>query len=225
MSRGRHSQRSRLASALTGPGRHPSARRKVLIAVAAFSAAASLAGAFTFATFTTTTAASSSAASGTVVIALGGSNRLTVNASGLVPTDTIQRGVDLTNSGTQNLASITLSVAATASSLLDTDTTNGLQMLVDRCFPGAWTESGNGTTTPYTYTCGGSIQTVIASAPVVTNNASLSGSVTPTALTAGGTDHLRVTLTLPGTAPNTMQGLTSTLLYTFTGTQRSGASH
>jgi hypothetical protein len=179
---------------------------------------------FTFATFSSATSASSSAASGTVVIALGGSNRLSVNASGLVPNDTVQRGVDLTNTGTQGLASITLAVAATASSLLDTDITNGIQMLIDRCTV-AWTESGNGTTTPYTYTCGGTIQSVVPSAAVVNSNISLSGQVTPAALTAGGTDHLRVTLTLPSTAPNTMQGVTSTLLYTFTGTQRNGSSH
>ena len=159
-----------------------------------------------------------------MVIALGGSNRLTVNASGLVPTDTIQRGVDLSNTGTQNLVSLTLTVAATSSSLLDTDATNGLQMLIDRCTV-AWTEAGNGTTTPYTYTCSGSIQTVVLSAAVVGSNISLSSQVTPAALTAGGTDHLRVTLTLPSTAPNTMQGLTSTLQYTFTGTQRNGSAH
>jgi hypothetical protein len=43
-------------------------------------------------------------------------------------------------------------------------------------------------------------------------------------LAAGVTDHLRVTLTLPSTAPNTMQGLSSTLDYTFVGTQRAGTS-
>ena len=45
------------------------------------------------------------------------------------------------------------------------------------------------------------------------------------AATAGnGTDHLRLTLTLPTTAPNTMQGLTSTLTYEFVAVQRAGTN-
>ena len=224
MVRARYSQHSNVAGSLTAFGRPRSLQRKMVATLAALVAAAGMARLFTFATFTSATSSSSSAASGTVVIALGANNRLTVNASGLVPTDTIQRGVDLTNTGTQNLVSLTLTVAATASSLLDTDTVNGLQMLVDRCTV-AWTEAGNGTTTPYTYTCGGTIQTVVLSTPAVGSNISLSSQVTPAALTAGGTDHLRVTLTLPGTATNTMQGISSTLQYTFTGTQRNGSSH
>ena len=40
------------------------------------------------------------------------------------------------------------------------------------------------------------------------------------ALTAGSTDHLRVTLTLPSGAGNTLQNQSSTITYTFTGTQR-----
>jgi hypothetical protein len=45
------------------------------------------------------------------------------------------------------------------------------------------------------------------------------------ALTAAGSDHLRVTLTFPSTAGATFQGLTSTLTYSFTGTQRAGSAH
>ena len=43
-------------------------------------------------------------------------------------------------------------------------------------------------------------------------------------LTAGTTDHLRVTVTLPSTAGNTFQNLSSTVGYTFTGVQRAGTS-
>lgn len=60
---------------------------------------------------------------------------------------------------------------------------------------------------------------MLASTPVVGSNMTLSNL---SALTAGSTDHLRVTLTLPAAAPNSMQGLTSTIQYTFTGTQRAG---
>jgi hypothetical protein len=45
----------------------------------------------------------------------------------------VQRGFQLTNSGTQNLASVTLTTTASPSSLLDTDATNGLQLLIQAC--------------------------------------------------------------------------------------------
>ena len=45
------------------------------------------------------------------------------------------------------------------------------------------------------------------------------------ALTAGQTDHLRLTLTFPSTAGATFQGLTSVLSYSFLGTQRAGSAH
>jgi spore coat-associated protein N len=80
----------------------------------------------------------------------------------------------------------------------------------------AWTESGP----PYTYTCSGTTSSVLASAPVVGSNLALSNLT----LTAGSTDHLRVTVTLPGTAGNSFENLSSTIAYTFTGVQRAGTS-
>ena len=44
------------------------------------------------------------------------------------------------------------------------------------------------------------------------------------ALSAGGTDHLRIKLLLPSGAGNSFQGLSSTLGYVFTATQRAAAS-
>src|SRR3954452_23716121 len=162
--------------------------RKLLASVAVLGAAASIAGLGTFATFTSSTAASHTVSSGTVTIALGATgastNRLTVGASAIAPGDTIQRSVDLINSGSLDLASVTLTTNATTSSLLDTDATNGLQMVIDKCSV-AWTESGP----PYTYTCGGSTTSLVASRAVIGSGISL-GSLA--ALTAGGTDRLRV---------------------------------
>jgi hypothetical protein len=43
-------------------------------------------------------------------------------------------------------------------------------------------------------------------------------------VTAGGTDHLRATLTLPAAAGNTYQGKSSAVDFTFTGTQRSATA-
>jgi spore coat-associated protein N len=197
-------------------------RRKLLVSLAVISAAASIAGLGTFATFTSSTSASQTVSSGTVTIALGATgastNRLTVGASNIAPGDTIQRSVDLIDSGSIDLASITLTTNATTSSLLDTDATNGLQMVIDRC-SNAWTEGG--TAPAYTYTCSGSTSTVLASRAIVGTNLALSNL---TALTNGVTDHLRVTLTFPSAAPNSFQNQSSTIQYTFTGTQRAGTN-
>lgn len=197
-----------------------STAQKLLATVAVLGAAASIAGLGTYATFTSTTSQSHTVSSGTVTIALGATgaatNRLNIGASALAPGDTVQRSVDLTNSGSLDLASVTLTTTAPTSSLLDTDATNGLQMVIDKCSQ-AWTEAGP----PYTYTCGGSTSTVLASRAVIGSNLSLSNLG---ATTAGATDHLRVTLTLPGGADNSFQNKSSTISYAFTGTQRAAGS-
>ena len=197
-------------------------RRKLLVSLAIVAAAASIAGLGTFATFTSSTSASQSVSSGTVTIALGATgaatNRLTVGASNIAPGDTIQRSVDLINSGSIDLSGITLTTNATTSSLLDTDATNGLQMVIDRC-SNAWTEGGNAPA--YTYTCSGATSSVLASRAVVGSNLTLSSLA---ALTNGVTDHLRVTLSFPSAAPNSFQNQSSTIQYTFTGTQRAGTN-
>lgn len=210
--RGRHFVNRRAG----GPG------RKLLWSLAAVGAAASIAGLGTYATFTGTTSATQTTTAGTVTIALGATgaatNRLTVNATGLVPGDTIQRSVDLTNTGNQNLASITLGTTASPSSLLDSDVTNGLQMVIDKCSL-AWVEAG--TSPAFTYTCAGTTSSVLVSSPVIGAGRALSSLA---ALTSAGVDHLRVTLTFPSAAPNTLQGLTSTITYLFTGTQRAATN-
>jgi spore coat-associated protein N len=199
-------------------------RRKALMPLAAFGLGALLAGTGALATWTATTSASNTLATGTVSIALGATgastNRLTVNASGLVPGDTVQRSVNLINTGSENLASVALTTSASPSSLLDTDTTHGLQMVIDRCSV-AWTESGS--SPAFTYTCGGSTSTVVSSRPVI--QSALAMSNLSGALTGGGTDHLRLTLTFPSSAGATFQGISSTLTYSFLGTQRAGVAH
>ena len=204
------------------PGWASAQRRKLLVSLAIVAAAASIAGLGTFATFTSSTSASQNVSSGTVTIALGATgaatNRLTVGASNIAPGDTIQRSVDLINSGSIDLSGITLTTSATTSSLLDTDATNGLQMVIDRC-SNAWTEGG--VAPAYTYTCSGTTSTVLASRAVVGSNLTLSNL---TALTNGVTDHLRVTMSFPSAAPNSFQNQSSTIQYTFTGTQRAGTN-
>jgi predicted ribosomally synthesized peptide with SipW-like signal peptide len=195
---------------------------RLLLSACVLGIAASIAGLATYATFTSSTSASQSVASGTVTIGLGATgastNRLNVAATNIAAGDTIQRSVDLINSGSINLASITLSSNATTSSLLDTDTTNGLQLGIDRCSV-PWTESG--TAPAYTYTCSGTTTSVLASRAIVGSNLTLSNLGS---LTAGATDRLRFTLTLPSAAPNTLQNQSSVIQYTFAGTQRAATN-
>ena len=206
--------------------------RTIALGLAGVGLAGGMAGLGTFATFTGTTSAAHTIASGTVSIALGtpgsATNRLTVNASGLVPGDTVQRRVQLTNpAGNENLASVVLTTAASPSSLLDTDATNGLQMKIEKC-SGAlgWLESA---ASPHTYTCNqvapsdnlGVRASVVASRAVIGSGMALSGM---SSLTAGGVDDMVVTLTLPSSAGNTLQTLSSTISYTFLATQRAAGA-
>jgi len=187
--------------------------RKLLLSIAVLGSAASIAGLGTFATFTSSTSASHTIASGTLSLTAPVS-RLGTGASPIAAGDTMQRAIDLSYSGTISFGSATLTTSATSSSLLDTDATNGLQIAIDKCSQ-AWTESGP----PYTYTCGGSTSTVLASRALIGSNIAL----TNLTLTAGSTDHLRVTLTFPSGADNSFQNKSSTVSYTFSGSQRAGA--
>ena len=194
-----------------------------LCATAALVVSACLVAGFgTFGTFTSATNASQTVQSGLVSLQIGAvgtsANRLDVAATGLVAGDTVERAVDLMNSGNTNLSSITLDTVASASSLLDTDTINGLQTVIDSC-SAPWTEGGS--FPAYTYTCSGSSTVVAPSMPAVVTGLALTGlaSASP-----GGVDHLRVVVTLPSSANNSFQGLTSQLDYTFTAVQRTATS-
>jgi hypothetical protein len=181
---------------------------------------AAVVGGLAFATFTSTTSVTQNVNSGTVAFASltpsGTGQRLSVAATDIAPGDTIQRAVTLTNTGSINMdaSAVRLTTSATTSSLLDTGG-NGLTMTIDKCSV-AWTESAF----PYTYTCGGTTTTVLASSPVIGTNVALANIVT----TPATPNHLRVTLTLPTAADNTYQNQTSVISYSFAGTQRAGTN-
>jgi hypothetical protein len=194
---------------------------KILLSAALVMTAAAVVGVGTFAVFTNTASVSQATSSGTVTLdrinTSGPNNRLSIGAANIAAGDTIQRAVHVRNTGTLALSGVVLTTTAPTTSLLDTDTTTGLQMVIDRCSV-AWTESGAGP--PYTYTCGGTTSAVLASRPVIGTNLALSNLT----LGAGADNFLRVTLTLPSAAPNTLQGQSSTISYAFTAAQRAAAS-
>ena len=117
--------------------------------------------------------------------------------------------LDLVNDGSTPFGSVTMKMSATASSILDTDPTNGLQLKVQKCTV-AWSGS----------TCGGTASTLYSGPMVVTQALGGAASLTP-----GGADHLLLTASLPASANGAAyQGKQSTLSLVFDGVQRVGAN-
>lgn len=202
-----------------------SLKAKVLVTVAAVGTAAGVAGLGTFGTFTDTTSASTPVDSGIVDLnlgAVGAANRLTVAATDIVPGDTIQRAFTLSGgTSTDPLGSVALTSVATTSSLLDTDP-NGLRMKIEKCsLVSGWVEAG--VAPAYTYSCPlGTVTTVVADRAVIGADVAVTG--LDSLSTAGATDQLRMTLSLPTAADNTLQNKASTVQFTFTGTQRAATN-
>ena len=117
-----------------------------------------------------------------------------INLSNLVPGDTANRTVVITNTGSVGFT-YTPSISATANTLLWSDTTNGIQVTVYR-----------GLTQLYT----GALKNMTWGA---------SGTIA-----AGGTDTLTFDFSLPATAGNTFQSLTQDFTITYTATQLAGAA-
>jgi hypothetical protein len=128
--------------------------------------------------------------------------------AGLVPGGTLTRPITLVNDGTADLSSVSLTTVATASSLLDTDPSDGLQLSVGSCSV-AWTADG---------ICAGEQKAQLAPGPTI-RTALLRD---PASRSAGRTDHLAVTVALPESAGNEFNGLRSAVVLTFTAVQRAG---
>jgi len=117
-----------------------------------------------------------------------------VNLSNMVPGDTANRTVTISNSGTVGFT-CTAAVSAAANTLLWSDTTNGVQVTVHR-----------GAAQVYT----GALKNLALSA---------SGTVA-----AAGTDTLTFDFSLPTSAGNTFQSLSQDFTITYTATQLAGAA-
>ncbi|GAA1789743.1 hypothetical protein GCM10009712_41400 [Pseudarthrobacter sulfonivorans] len=192
---------------------------KILASVALVGTAAAVAGMGTYGAFTSTTTASQAVTAGNVTIALadaGATNTLNVPVADVLPGDKVERLATLLNTGTSNLNNVTLNTAATGTlSALTTDPTDGLQLTIENC-SSPWAGTAGA------YTCAGTKTTVLASGPVITGTAKTL--TLPAALTAGAADNLKVITTLPATAGNAFQKLTSTVGFTFTATQRTATT-
>lgn len=194
-----------------------SAAVKVFASVALVGTAASVAGLGTFGAFTSTTTANQTVSTGKVELsATGGAQGFSAAVTNMVPGDTIQRSVVLTRStDTESFGSVKLTTAGTASNLLTTDATNGLQLTVEAC-PVAWVKAAN----TNDLNCSGQVDTVVTKRAVLAGTGSDLAYVTNALNGAGKTANLKVTLTLPAEAGNTFQGLSNTINFTFDATQR-----
>jgi spore coat-associated protein N len=145
---------------------------------------------------------------GDVSLGLGGPTArvgVPLEFSGLVPGGAVTQAVALVNDGDADLATVTLVTDALESSPLDTDRVNGLQLSVAACSV-PWTSE---------WTCPGEQALLLGPGPVM-RRAQLRE---PASRVAGATDHLAVTVALPGTAGSELSGLHSELVLTFTGVQ------
>lgn len=134
----------------------------------------------------------------------------------MAPGDTVNRYIDITNGGTLDGSALTLGLAASPSTALTTDGTNGLKITINQCSV-AWTNTG---------TCSGTTTSnVLASTTALA--LATPATLTPAAasLLAAAVDHLQISIALPagtevvtnGTLPaGTVQGLTTALTWTFT---------
>jgi spore coat-associated protein N len=117
-----------------------------------------------------------------------------VNLSNMVPGDTANRTVTISNTGNVGFT-YTASISAVANTLLWSDTTNGIQVTVHR-----------GATQVYT----GALKTLaLAASPTVA---------------ASATDTLTFDFSLPTAAGNTFQSLSQDFTITYTATQLAGAA-
>jgi hypothetical protein len=197
-------------------------RLRIILAAAFGLAVLSLTGAAAFAGLTATASGTESVTSGTLsltVVAGAGSAGFGQTVSDMAPGDVNNIYVDLTNGGTLEGNDITLAVSGTGSTLLTTSTADGLAVAITQCSV-AWTAT--------TGVCGGTSTALVASTPVATLSSTPSTIVSGD-IAIGALYHLQVSLSLPnqsettvnGVPPSpTIQGLSTTLTYAFSETQR-----
>jgi len=128
------------------------------------------------------------------------------NVSNFIPGDTATRVITITNTGNIGFT-YTAAASATASTLLWTDTANGLKAVVYRC--------------PSAVACTTTAIYGTTATPLTLSGLSTAASGT---IAAGGIDYLTVVISLPNSADNTFRALTQDFTITFTATQLAGTA-
>jgi hypothetical protein len=172
----------------------------------------------------TASGAAESVTSGTLKLTMAANGTGFAQAIGNVaPGDTVNRYVDLTNSGSLDAQNLNVTVAATGSQALITDgvapaTTKALRVSITSC-SGAWNAT--------TGACSGTTSAVLAATPV--SGLASATNIIAGSIPAGTVAHLQISTQLPDQAETTVngnlpattiQGQTANLTYTFGEAQR-----
>ncbi|MFM6841502.1 MAG: TasA family protein [Candidatus Planktophila sp.] len=193
---------------------------KVTIVVAAAVGGAGMVASNVFAalTATATNTSGGSVTTGTLKLeyaASGSSGGFATAITAMGPGDTVNRYIDLNNTGSLDGETPTVQIASSDSNTLVNDAAKGLQLSIRACSV-AWTQTGAGT-------CSGTETVVLASVPAATLKSAASNITLPTLL-AAGTNRLKLTISLPAGNENTIngvlpvgtvQGLTAALQWSF----------
>lgn len=197
---------------------------KILIIVAALIGGGSLVSSSAFAALTATAfnpGGTGSVAVGTLKLIQAASSVPGITGgfataiSAVAPGDTVNRYVDLTNSGTLDGSTMTLRLTPDVVNALTSNATSGLQITIVQCSV-AYTNVG---------ACSGSETAVVTSTATALVAGDTSISLTSTSFLSGAISHLKISIALPaGTEvvengvlpPGTLQGLTVALTWKFT---------
>lgn len=221
--------KSLFASTAKGVG---SVGLKIVIVSAATLGGAALVSSSVFASLTATaTNTAQSVQTGTLKLTQASatspaSGGITTAISLMAPGDTVNRYIDVVNGGTLNAASMTLGLADSAGTALTTNGTAGLQVVVNACSI-AWSTVTAGV-------CSGTTTVMMSSKTALLMTGTPQTLTLPAGMTtAGSTTSLQISLSLPagsevtvnGVLPGgTVQGLSSSLVWTFTETERTATT-
>jgi spore coat-associated protein N len=182
-------------------------------------------------------AAPQTVSSGTLQLVLdsGGTTGFASIVDKLAPGDTVNRYIQVKNTGSLAGQGLTLKLVDAAPSVLTTDGTRGLQVTVRECAQ-AWTVVAN---VGSCGAAGGSTPALTATSAAALRTASPAALTSSTLPALTGVKYYQVSLNLPDT-PNaetsvngvvatpppggSIQGLTAALTWTFTMTQRAGTT-
>ncbi len=183
-----------------------------------------------WATFTAQVTPTHASDTGDMEFTLGSADKdtsIATAATDIVPGDTITRTVKITvanEGGTMTGTTLTTSGSGGPAPSFVTTATTGLQLWIERCsvaytvgpaFPGIPTSTTcSGTATDVLGTSGSPVDFIQSAVAIGTN----------LDLTAGAVDYLRIRMTLPVAAPDSMESQSSTLSFQFDGVQRAGTN-
>jgi len=194
--------------------------QKLTVLLAAGAAAVAILSFVASASFSNADTSSTQADTGRMALGLGETGNVDL-AGEYAPGDARERILDLGigNEAASIVDEVTLTTTSSANVTSMTDTTDGFKVWISRCSV-AWTESGSGS--DVTYGCSGAQSNVLGTSgspvPVLQTDTPLTG----LDLADDAKNLLKIVLTLPASAPNTMANQATNLTFRFDGAQRDG---